>query len=185
MTRTRQTSSAVLAGSFLAVVILAGCSSNNPPPAPQPQPSIQPGSTGWGYAERHNAKVPGIDYAGVLYWSWDGAVVLAVWIDHAAQTKGGLEFTTGKEAILRGSLLSQEGKPQVDIFCTTGDGKAGRLIVGGKELDLAGGWLVLVATEGGQLRVKQLKRPSLTDPNGLKAMRGEPEIADFFAQKSK
>src|SRR5262249_12522367 len=97
----------------------------------------------------------------------------------------GLEFTTGKEAILRGSLLSQEGKPQVDISCTTSDGKAGRLTVGGQELDLVGGWMVLVATEGGPIRVKQLKRPPLTDPNGIKAMRGEPEIVEFFAPKSK
>src|SRR5262245_7469732 len=174
MTGVRRVSSAVLACCVFTVVALVGCGpSKAPPPAPPPQPSIQPGSAGWGYAERHNAKTPGIDYAGVLYWSWDGAIVLAVWIDHAAQTKGGLEFTTGKEAILRGSLLSQEGKPQVEISCTTGDGKAGRLTVGGQELDLDGGWLVLVATEGGPMRVKQVKRPTLTDPGGIKAMRCE------------
>jgi hypothetical protein len=142
-------------------------------------------SAGWGYGEPRAGKTAGIDYAGVVYWTWDGAVALAVWIDHDAQTKGGLEFTTGKEAILKGSLLSREGKPLVEISCTTGDGKAGRLTVGGQEMDLAGGWLVLVATEGGQMRVKQLKRPTLTDTNGIRAMRGEPEITEFFAPKSK
>lgn len=186
MTRVRRVSSAVVACSLFSFVALVGCGpSKAPTPAPPPQPSIQPGSAGWGYAERHNAKAAGIDYAGVLYWSWDGAIVLAVWIDHAAQTKGGLEFTTGKEALLKGSLLSQEGKTLTEISCTTSDGKAGRLTVGGQELDLAGGWLVLVATEGGRPRLKQLKRPPLTDPNGIKAMRGESEIAEFFAPKSK
>lgn len=186
MTRTRPASSAALAVSISIVVMLAGCGpSKAPPPSPAPTPDVQVKSAGWGYGERRDGKAAGIDYAGVLYWTWDGAVALAEWVDHDAQTKGGLEFATGKEAILRGSLLSREGKPLVEIFCTTGDGKAGRLTVGGQELDLAGGWLVLVATEGGQMRVKQLKRLALTDPNGLKAMRGEPEIAEFFAPKSK
>ena len=180
----RQASSTVLAA-FFAIVTLAGCSSSKAPPATPPTPDVQVSSAGWGYGDPLRGEDGRDRLRGcrLLDLGWGGRP--AVWIDHDAQTKGGLEFTTGKEAILKGSLLSREGKPLVEISWTTGDGKAGRLTIGGQELDLAGGWLVLVATEGEQLRVKQLKRPALTDTNGIRAMRGEPEIIEFFAPKSK
>jgi len=175
-------------GLAVLLLMLSGCGSNSPPTPPVPTPVVTTESEGWGYGESREGKTAGIGYGCVLYWKWDGAVALAVWVDHDAQTKGRAEVANGK-GDLQGSLLTREGEPMVEIRCATTDGKAGRLTVGGQELDLSGGWLVLVAADKGKVRVKQLARPPLQDARGkalsFQAIKGEPEIASFFAPKAK
>jgi hypothetical protein len=180
--------SALLFGLAVLLLMLAGCRSNNPPTPPAPTPVVTAESEGWGYGESREGKTAGIDYGCVLYWKWDGAVALAVWVDHDARTKGQAEVANGK-GDLQGSLLTREGEPMVEIRCATNDGKAGRLTVGGQELDLSGGWLILVSADKGKVRVKQLARPPLQGAKGkavsFQAMKGEPEIAAFFAPNPK
>jgi len=160
--------SALLFGLAVLLLMLAGCRSNNPPTPPAPTPVVTAESEGWGYGESREGKTAGIDYGCVLYWKWDGAVALAVWVDHDARTKGQAEVANGK-GDLQGSLLTREGEPMVEIRCATNDGKAGRLTVGGQELDLSDGWLILVSADKGKVRVKQLARPPLQGAKGTGA----------------
>lgn len=173
---------------ILALVLLpAGCTRNTPPAPSAPAPVVEPDKEGWGYGDPRGGKTAGLDYGCVLYWKWDETVALGVWIDHTARSKGRAESSAGKFE-LKGSLLTQSEEPLVEISCTTADGKAGRLTVGGQELELSDGWLVLVSAGKGKSRFKQLKRPVLQDlKNGAKpfqAMKGDPEIVAFFAPKA-
>lgn len=181
--------SALLLGISFSSVMLAGCSSSSTPPTPAaPPPPVNPGSAGWGYEIFRAGKRAGIDYACLRYWTWDDTVALAVWVDHTARTRINSKASGGQYEF-KASFLTQAEEPLAEIGGHIASAQTGRLTIDGQELDLSDGWLVLVATAEKKVRVKQLKRPVLKDPKGssglFEKMASEPEIAAFFAQKTK
>jgi hypothetical protein len=112
--------------------------------------------------------------------SWDNELVFAVWTDARAGAGGSQETAAG--AVYFGSFPTADGR-QLAYRGETTDGRTGKVVLGGKRYDLAGGSLFLVATRGKQPRALQLKRDiRKADPERFKEMaRTDAAIAEFFA----
>ena len=86
-----------------------------------------------------------------------------------------------------------EASPLLSIWhncdCRTSDGKSGETTVNSQKFELPKGSLILVATAGGTIRMKQLQREGLAVllPNGTRVgfqkWKTDPEISDFFANE--
>ena len=83
---------------------------------------------------------------------------------------------------------SRNDGPEVKWEWITRDGRTGTVTINGEAYDAAAGRVFLIATRGGQVRVRQL----LSDLSGVQAQRasflaledGYPEIARFVAAAS-
>ena len=106
-----------------------------------------------------------------------------IWSD--ATGGGGGSSTENAEGIKgRGNLHTRDQR-RVEFRVESKDGKTGQAMINGAVFELADGSLFLVAAEGEQSRVKQLKRNMADlkfDRKSLEAFgRNDPDIADFFS----
>jgi hypothetical protein len=178
----------LVVGSFLVPV---GCGLREPA-APPPQPfkgRVDVRTRGLGPVNvPQEGKVGGVDYAVIHYLMWDDRIALLIWIDNENQNfsgQGNWPRFEGEEAVYEGTL------DQVAMKYRTADGKNGSLTIAGQELNLANGWLVLVSTAGGELRVKQLQRerlkvqPDIEGGNAkdFEKIQGDPDVIAFFTKK--
>jgi hypothetical protein len=165
---------------LFAAVSQSGCA-----PAPTPTtsasksktPDVRVAVAGWATPEgAETAIVPGIDYASIIYFVWDGDVALAIWTD-------GTEQPT---AIYKNPPVLSGRISEVSFNCQTEDGKIGSLTVGDQNVNLGDGWLVLLASKTGDVRMTQLAplsraAPSATQTNEyFSKLRNDPTIDQFF-----
>jgi hypothetical protein len=127
--------------------------------------------------------LPGIDQ-GTVYRM---GTVFVIWSD--AVGGGGGSSTGNAQGIKgKGDLHTQDHR-QIEFRVETKDSKTGQATINGAGFELADGNLFLVAAEGGQCRVKQLKR----EIGDLKFEReslerfgkNDPDIVEFFTKGDK
>lgn len=170
----------------LAVLLAAGCETSDPKPPPLPPAAeVATQHTAWGFEPVRAAGVAGIDRGSVLYWTWNDSILFALWIDQNARAQGKASMVDNKVRF-DGAMTDPNGAPVVDISGETGDGKTGSVTINGKRYDLANGRLVLYATAGETVHLRQLKRDPLPKPTGgigFSALKADPEVQRFFARR--
>jgi hypothetical protein len=123
--------------------------------------------------------VPGIDEASIY-----AARGFVVWGDFLGGS-GGRDSIDKDGLKCQAHLWNAQDSRRVEFTCETKDGTSGRATIEGKDYDLANGTLFLVSAQGGQYRVKQLKRDlsHLQSASELKEFgKNDPDIVGFFAK---
>jgi hypothetical protein len=176
----------------LLVFTFAGCKPQENRPAPIPSVNTHSASTGWGKPEAGN--VPGVDYATVYWYTWNGKLALAIWVDRSEGGGSNGSSGSGEPGVYTAkfhasrSAFPEKGLAGFDVQCTTTDGVAGRIRIDGRELyDLADGTILLLSRSDGALRTRLLKRQRLPSPEAesevFAKLKSDPEVVAFFAKK--
>lgn len=155
---------------LFSLALLAGCGSEELPPPPV-EADVRISNTSW-------------DQGSVLFWTWNDAVLFAVWTNRKLRARGEGAFKDGV-ARFHGALVDAQSQPVVEVEGTSSDGKTGRVVVNGQRCDIARGWLVLYMHTDSQLRFRQLPLPLLACPPGsgnvFAPLRQDPKIQAFFS----
>jgi hypothetical protein len=165
------------------VCMLASGCNRAPGPTGPPDLGGPNGLITWSPSPGKDNPLPGIDQ-GTVY---NLGTAFIVWSDAAG---GGSGRSSGNVQGVKcqGSLLARDRR-RVEFDCETKDGKTGQVNLNGVGYKLADGNLFLVFTEGGESRVKQLKRDMSNlkfERESLEAFgRNDPEIAGFFTKGAK
>ena len=164
-------------------ILVVGCGRGAPaPPGPAAKPAALPAvsvsRTGWGW-EQHDqpSLLPGIDYASIVYYSWDDDIALAIWTD-GHKDPSGMSKTRQQ---LWGKFEFENGRTVVEYDCSTSDGKTGTLTLHDQSLDLSKGWLILVSTSDGYTRIKQISQSAFRRKKGANAAPLQIQINEHFA----
>ena len=187
MMRKRLSRLALACAASCALLALAGCRPATPGPSGVPVKRDVLGDVAVFDTPENADPVAGIDYAAVTYYLWNDDLVFALWAD--TDNNDGERSSAGER--LYGHIEFRDGRPKVKFECKTPDGKGGSLTVHDQTFELSSGSLILVATSGGMVHLKQLKREGLAvllpsgQREGFQKWRTDPEIAEFFAKEKK
>src|SRR5262249_46814913 len=131
----------------------------------------------------------GIEKAQASFGIWkEGGLAFLILTDFVGSSRDrGSGKGVGPEKY-EGQQKARDGR-KVEYQCETADGKTGTMTINGSSYELAKGSMFLVSTRGGKVEVRQVKRDllkvALDQESVEKLLRGNADVASFFAEKAK